>query len=116
MTRRCMIVLLFFGPIVGACSSPQDERPQASTVTASDDSIGHRPYAYLIFDRHRSEDYSPQMFNGRAAWPAANVGASMGQVIFYRETLMDYERDFPSRNNNTTRRAISRRSGISIRR
>ena len=111
-----MIVLLFFGPIVGACSSAQDERPQAPTLSVSDDTIGHKPYAYLIFDRHRSEEYSPQAFNGRAEWPAANVGASMGEVIFYRETLMDYERDFPSRNNTTIRRAISRRSGVSIRR
>ena len=116
MTRRCIIVLVFFGPIAGGCSSSQNERPQASIVTARDDSIGHKPYAYLNFDRHPSEDFSPQAFNGRAEWPAVNVGASLGEVSLYEETLIDYERDFPARNNNTIRRTVSRRTGVSIRR
>lgn len=116
MTRRCIIVLLFFGPMMGACSSSQNERRQTPIVTAADDSISHNPYAYLIFDRYPSEDFSAQSFNGRAEWPAVNVGASLGEVSLYQETLIDYERAFPSRNNHTVRRAVSRRTGISIRR
>jgi hypothetical protein len=101
--HRVASALLLLGVLLAAgCTAPRQEpAPANGPVPAVDDDSRHHhdgcrsklvyaPSAALLFDANPGE-VPPDAFNFRSEWPAIQRPYDANDVIYYIETVRDYE-------------------------